>query len=618
MAIKDVIVRSLTSPRVGEDNGEGSQLMAKSRSLIITRSMSRLDRSTSMKTPAEHRADKNHKHSHTPQLPSIPASQKIVQYFSAGRGLRQSHRNWGKDKIVELQKEADVFLNVEELNVPEMPSQAPTFLSAAHLRSDSFWNDVLDAEKTKGPYKFLERRAWHILGSVCIVINVLLLNLDTPSDSPKAHAITTEALIEQAILIFSVVEFYMMVERFRAGFGSWHTGTEARIFTIVEIVGLTANVVDAWIFPLLMFVLPGCRRLSPFLRMLWLLRMVRLIGLVPQLHELFHGVLDALQGLFWVLVFMVLLLYAVAILTTRLIGQVELSEEAQEIQLLFKDTGTSMMTLFNIMTAWSLDPLLPFFDLVPAAKPWFVMFYIFEGWVLLAVMTGTVSFRMISSKAKIDTSEAEMQAEERRMQLTETLYNLFVQLDEDGNGEMSLAEFQAVLQSREIMRLLSEATSIVPKDLLDLFEWMDDDGSGVVSMDEFMSGFKWLSEPFNSKTMLKVRENISKALDERAQALVEFADHSTAEVLYQLEAPLRKIHAASDQANILTAAVEDFCGGVVPCFRRAAPKEGDTGGASNRDASDMYRELGNLEERIAEQLDNLVDRVSRIRVAGMR
>lgn len=529
------------------------------------------------------------------------ASTLIVQYFSTRRDFRQSHVNWKKEKIFEVQREADAFLNLDEPSAPEMPTQAPTFLSTAHLRPDDFWEnyldtDTADASRLRGPCRFLETRPWQVLSCSALFINMFLLNLDMSGG----------AYIEEGILIFSVIELYMLVVRFRAGYGVWHEGAEARMFVCAEAFGLACNVLDKWILPYVPCtgLSPVCVHLSPFLRLLWLLRITRLIGLIPELHEIYHGVMDALQGMFWVIIFMVLLLYTCAILITRLVGQAELNEDAREIQMLFTDVGKSMMTLFNIMTAWSLDPLLPFFDANPSATPWFVLFYVFEGWVLLAVTTGVVSFRMIQSKAKLDQSEDEWLINERRLDLMQTLNEWFLALDEDANGEISRSEFYAVLHSREIMRMLELATSVGPQDLLDMFDWLDSDQSGVVSTQEFQDGFKWLTLPFNSKTFLQVRESLSKHFQDGADLLMSAVAKSLAELKEQLQSPLRKINAASEQTDMLTEAARDLAVHILPRLPQAAV------------TASMESEMVAMEHRLTSQIEALIARLHRIKVVA--
>merc|ERR1719472_167124 len=60
--------------------------------------------------------------------------------------------------------------------------------------------------------------------------------------------------------------------------------------------------------------------LMRMLRLMRILRLVKLVKSVRPLYVLVTGVVAAFQGVIWVLVLCVVMLYAAAILSTRLIG----------------------------------------------------------------------------------------------------------------------------------------------------------------------------------------------------------------------------------------------------------------------------------------------------------
>merc|ERR1719399_1398046 len=118
---------------------------------------------------------------------------------------------------------------------------------------------------------------------------------------------------------------------------------------------------------------------------------------------------------------MLLLIYAIAILCTRLIGHFDVSTisdprqqgEVIEVQKMFRDVKTSMFYLFETMTSWTLVPLIPLFQIAPVTRLLFVMFYIYAGWTLLAVMTGVVSFNMIALRAQITREDEVREADKK-------------------------------------------------------------------------------------------------------------------------------------------------------------------------------------------------------------
>merc|ERR1719313_662573 len=122
-----------------------------------------------------------------------------------------------------------------------------------------------------------------------------------------------------------------------------------------------------WVFPIFEAVLrfvtqsEGQHKRNPLLqamgilRMLRIIRLVRLVKIVQPLYRLATGVLEAMQGMFWVLVFLGMLLYAVAIICTRLIGhgavlpdQEPLDKDLEDIQHMFHSVFSSMFVLFEL------------------------------------------------------------------------------------------------------------------------------------------------------------------------------------------------------------------------------------------------------------------------------
>jgi len=85
-----------------------------------------------------------------------------------------------------------------------------------------------------------------------------------------------------------------------------------------------------------------------------ILRLVKLIKAIRPLYILITSVLAALQGVAWVLVLTLVVLYALGIATTRLIGQRMIFPTGAHIPLHvtepFATVPDSMFTLFRVMS----------------------------------------------------------------------------------------------------------------------------------------------------------------------------------------------------------------------------------------------------------------------------
>lgn len=288
-----------------------------------------------------------------------------------------------------------------------------------------------------------------------------------------------------------------------------------------------------------------------------IVRLFRLVRIVRPLYELAQGVLEALQGMFWVLVFMVMTLYSMAILCTRMIGhgdilseEMKMDEDIRDIQAMFLSVQDSMFTLFGTMSSWSLTKFVPLFEESPILKPIFVLFYVYSAWALLAVMTGVVSENMIAIREQM-VKEDEQRDEMRKTMISTMLLELFREVDADRSGTVSKQEFDAMLRSQELMHKITKNTHLKAQDLSDLFDWLDHDGSGMVTIDEFMTGFKWVNEPMRAKSLVKLQARLATDLKEAEDTINLNVHRRVIEVQKLVMAPLRKVHAIAEQMQSL-------------------------------------------------------------------
>ena len=326
-----------------------------------------------------------------------------------------------------------------EGHMPDLSYAAPGFLSQAHLRSEEYWKDLLGIDDENiAAFHFIQSDFCGKFMAACIIVFVLVVGHHDTDELPKwgaelVHGILAISLIEVTLHICNHYQ------------GAQYKKPEDRTILTLDTMAVVVSCCEIWIFPVV--VGPSLH----FSRMVWLIRFLRVISMIPSLRELTLGVLDALQGLFWVLMFLFIFVYALAVVLTRMIGHRERSKDpdVQEVQDMFSNVGNSMFYLFQLTSQWSLVPLFPLLKASPATCVGFTLFYIYSGWVIVAVMTGTVSFTMISFKARM-VQEDELREEEKRVFVKQVLEDIFLALDEDGNGELSYEEFQALLRSKEV------------------------------------------------------------------------------------------------------------------------------------------------------------------------
>eukprot|EP00931_Biecheleriopsis_adriatica_P049975 TRINITY_DN28920_c0_g1_i3.p1 TRINITY_DN28920_c0_g1~~TRINITY_DN28920_c0_g1_i3.p1 ORF type:complete len:587 (-),score=100.37 TRINITY_DN28920_c0_g1_i3:15-1715(-) len=329
-----------------------------------------------------------------------------------------------------------------------LPKTHPGFLSSAHLRSDAYWRDLMGGDNDEeGPFPFVATDECAKCCAFLIISFALILGRD------DGQGESGEALWEKAavgvILGLSLMELLMQFANYNRGV-SFKKPEDKMIMTVDLVVVLGCSLEVCFVH----FLSGGGLHLS---RLLWLCRFLRILSMIPSLRELTLGVIDAMQGLFWVVVFLFIFTYALAVVLTRIIGHAsvmgpisESDADVREVREMFSNVYSSMFYLFQTTSQWSLVPLLPLLNASPWCRFGFTLIYIYIGWVLVAVMTGTVSFTMISFKARM-LSVDEIREDEKRMFVNEVLVEIFGELDKDGSGELDHEEFKSMLRSKDFL-----------------------------------------------------------------------------------------------------------------------------------------------------------------------
>uniref|UniRef100_A0A7S4SFH4 EF-hand domain-containing protein n=1 Tax=Alexandrium monilatum TaxID=311494 RepID=A0A7S4SFH4_9DINO len=372
-------------------------------------------------------------------------------------------------------------------------------------------------------------------------------------------------LLELLILLFFTAELALRLCYHRWSF--FETG--GNLFDMLIVV---SGIVDSWAIPLFTWLSGGrlhkshdvLSEVTQAFRMLRIVRLVRLVKIVPPLYSLALGIAEAVQGMFWVLVFLVMMLYGAAILSTRMLGHgevagiVSLDNEAPaatDVREMFHSVSSSMFVLFEMMSCWSLMKFGPLFRDLPLIRLSAVLFYILMVWGLLAVMTGVVSEKMIAVKDALNQEEKNRDQVRRRI-AGEKLRDLFSKVDKDGSGTISREEFDSVLLCSNLSKLLMEYTQVSSEELAEVFSWLDADQNGRVDIDEFIVGFNRLNEQVTPKSFLKFQEEATRTIRRLEKSLVASVNARFDALAMSVEGPLRKLSVLSDQVQHLEEALE--------------------------------------------------------------
>eukprot|EP00746_Dinoflagellata_sp_MGD_P143925 gnl/MRDRNA2_/MRDRNA2_76683_c0_seq1.p1 gnl/MRDRNA2_/MRDRNA2_76683_c0~~gnl/MRDRNA2_/MRDRNA2_76683_c0_seq1.p1 ORF type:complete len:539 (+),score=72.59 gnl/MRDRNA2_/MRDRNA2_76683_c0_seq1:133-1749(+) len=224
------------------------------------------------------------------------------------------------------------------------------------------------------------------------------------------------------------------------------------------------------------------------MRLLRLARSVRLLVQFKTLWMLVRGLLSSAGTMLYTFALMMLILYVFACLGVELITKDSVLRNDEEagpiVEQYFSGVVVTMVTLIQFVTMDSIGAIYsPIVFKVPFLIMYFVVFLIVVSISLMNLVTAVIVEGAIE-QGKQDKDVQKAYDRKRIMKLIPTIQRVFLELDQDENGTVTLDEMLEAGADT-----VAELHGIMATDeVAELFELLDNDGSGEVSIDEFCDG----------------------------------------------------------------------------------------------------------------------------------
>jgi len=236
-----------------------------------------------------------------------------------------------------------------------------------------------------------------------------------------------------------------------------------------------------------------------FLRLARVLRTVRLFGIFKELVVLVEAIMKSMRTMLWLLLLVGLLLYVHAIFCVEMIGS-EKSYPGYNTENLdyvlegfnnyeyFGSILRSMHTLFNMATLneWSIIT-----RPIAQEQPWLlfilVAFTMLTAYGVMNVLIGVMVEHALAANANFITSK-ELEHKAGQMRLIDIVATLLTQADANGDGCITLAEFEDAINSNgTLAHLLSQVDLPDGCTIKELFLLIDEDGDATINRNEFVA-----------------------------------------------------------------------------------------------------------------------------------
>lgn len=290
-------------------------------------------------------------------------------------------------------------------------------------------------------------------------------------------------LIENVLLLVYVLE--LMAKMKFQGL-SFFTGPNDLTWNYIDLVIIVGAIFDLWTFPMLQYLGPlfgreegeasstggaagSFARLLRLMRLLRILRLVKLLKKIPPLYRVLAGIMDSMKAMQWVLVLTAMVLYAMAIFWTTVVGQGTVVEDSTgQTEKNFSLVSASLFSLFLMMNG-EFDRATALFK-YPWGQFFVFIWMVISNWAILAVLTAVVSDNMMTSSRKFLVQDAARKdAEEDRYQ-DRRLRDIFgIDVDEE-DADISSLEWRVVMDDHQLADELCQVANIEKAPLEDLFK----------------------------------------------------------------------------------------------------------------------------------------------------
>lgn len=235
-------------------------------------------------------------------------------------------------------------------------------------------------------------------------------------------------------------------------------------------------------------------RLLRIVRIVRVVRVIRIMKFFRELRMMIYSILGSMKNLMWVMMVLGVTFYLFGVtFTGAVINHLQTIDDwnAEKNSNLLEFYGTvdkSALNLYMAMSGgndWSvyyhaLEPL-------PLGYRWFFLAFIsFTIFAIVNIVTGVfVEAAMQSNLNDRDIiAQEELSSKKRYL---DSMKDIFEEMDGDGQGTLSMEEFESKLQDERVVAFFN-ALKLNVSDARVLFRLIDTDKSGDVTIDEFLKG----------------------------------------------------------------------------------------------------------------------------------
>eukprot|EP00929_Paragymnodinium_shiwhaense_P044793 TRINITY_DN22973_c0_g1_i1.p1 TRINITY_DN22973_c0_g1~~TRINITY_DN22973_c0_g1_i1.p1 ORF type:complete len:828 (+),score=223.52 TRINITY_DN22973_c0_g1_i1:154-2637(+) len=382
-----------------------------------------------------------------------------------------------------------------------------------------------------------------LFGTV-ILINAIFIGFETNYNRPDVISTEEVEVSEQFWFVTESVFLVIFITELALRFQADGCGMFTDLWNLFDFSIVFLGVCDTWIFKMFyendaagdLQTLTAFRLLRLF-RIARVLRILRLLRFIRELLLLVQGIIGAMKALGWAFLLITIVLYVSAVFATEVVRDEFDLQGAEgrssfgfapnmekhfdeDIERWFGSVGASLLTLSAMMTLEGWPDVLRK-SCIESEKTYLLFIFIpllcCTNFALLNVVTA-VMVEKVFEYAQDEKVEEAKHFHKERFNAIKKISKLFVSLDKDGDGLLTISEMKKSIDSQPLVMKQFQDIGIAKHDIDSLFSCLDIDNNGTLSYIEFIQGCLRMHGQATSKDLLRIQYDVHrtwKALDIR-------------------------------------------------------------------------------------------------------
>jgi len=245
------------------------------------------------------------------------------------------------------------------------------------------------------------------------------------------------------------------------------------------------------------------------LRMFRVLRVIRIIRFLKQLYLLAYGFMEGIMAVFWVAVMTAAVIYMCSIVLVRLYGRPGDEDEHHDFFIEhFGSISRSMVTLFDVLCAPTLQPFRGIVYDYPLLVVFLVIFIVLGSFGISGLLTGVITESIID-KNQARVEEQRNVREAKRRLLEQKSGEFFDSLDTEKEGSLGIADI--MLHSDELAHMFSVVgVACASYEMEQLFSIMDPKDTGQAERSQFVYSMVEFCEEVRPMSIMELNAQMSK------------------------------------------------------------------------------------------------------------